>query len=79
MAKLDCLLGCHAGQLQALLPHTAPVSRQSPHRVCPLYTQAIRRRFDKRIYIPLPEEAARAHMFKIHLGDTPNSLTGGQV
>ena len=26
--------------------------------------QAIRRRFDKRIYIPLPEAPARAHMFK---------------
>ena len=37
--------------------------------------QAIRRRFDKRIYIPLPEAAARASMFKIHLGDTPNTLT----
>jgi SpoVK/Ycf46/Vps4 family AAA+-type ATPase len=36
--------------------------------------QAIRRRFDKRIYIPLPEAHARATMFKIHLGDTPNSL-----
>lgn len=37
--------------------------------------QAIRRRFDKRIYIPLPEPPARASMFKIHLGDTPNTLT----
>lgn len=37
--------------------------------------QAIRRRFDKRIYIPLPEAPARTHMFKIHLGDTPNSMT----
>ncbi|GFR49509.1 hypothetical protein Agub_g11549 [Astrephomene gubernaculifera] len=37
--------------------------------------QAIRRRFDKRIYIPLPDETARAHMFRIHLGDTPNTLT----
>eukprot|EP00216_Chloropicon_sp_CCMP2111_P002705 CAMPEP_0198240816 /NCGR_PEP_ID=MMETSP1446-20131203/5805_1 /TAXON_ID=1461542 ORGANISM="Unidentified sp, Strain CCMP2111" /NCGR_SAMPLE_ID=MMETSP1446 /ASSEMBLY_ACC=CAM_ASM_001112 /LENGTH=431 /DNA_ID=CAMNT_0043923587 /DNA_START=167 /DNA_END=1462 /DNA_ORIENTATION=- len=37
--------------------------------------QAVRRRFDKRIYIPLPEEHARATMFKIHLGDTPNNLT----
>eukprot|EP00879_Flechtneria_rotunda_P027881 GHRR01029923.1.p1 GENE.GHRR01029923.1~~GHRR01029923.1.p1 ORF type:complete len:105 (-),score=22.71 GHRR01029923.1:116-430(-) len=37
--------------------------------------QAIRRRFDKRIYIPLPEAHARANMFKIHLGDTPQSLT----
>jgi len=36
---------------------------------------AIRRRFEKRIYIPLPEEGARYTMFKIHLGDTPNQLT----
>ncbi len=27
--------------------------------------QAFRRRFDKRIYIPLPEAPARAHMFKV--------------
>jgi len=37
--------------------------------------QAVRRRFDKRIYIPLPEPHARATMFKVHLGETPNSLT----
>ncbi|KAK1441618.1 hypothetical protein QVD17_07657 [Tagetes erecta] len=37
--------------------------------------QAIRRRFDKRIYIPLPDVKARQHMFKVHLGDTPHSLT----
>jgi len=36
---------------------------------------AIRRRFEKRIYIPLPEENARTVMFKIHLGDTPSNLT----
>ncbi|XP_077376613.1 vacuolar protein sorting-associated protein 4B isoform X2 [Festucalex cinctus] len=36
---------------------------------------AIRRRFEKRIYIPLPEEHARAFMFKLNLGTTPNSLT----
>jgi len=36
---------------------------------------AIRRRFDKRIYIPLPEEGARYTMFKLHLGDTPTQLT----
>ncbi|GAB6030656.1 Vacuolar protein sorting-associated protein 4 [Chamberlinius hualienensis] len=35
---------------------------------------AIRRRFEKRIYIPLPEEHARTAVFKIHLGNTPNSL-----
>jgi len=36
---------------------------------------AIRRRFVKRIYIPLPEKDARKSMFKIHVGDTPNQLT----
>ena len=32
-------------------------------------------RFEKRIYIPLPEHHARAAMFKLHLGSTPNRLT----
>ncbi|KAK7114143.1 vacuolar protein sorting-associated protein 4-like isoform X2 [Littorina saxatilis] len=36
---------------------------------------AIRRRFEKRIYIPLPEAAARTEIFKIHLGSTPHCLT----
>lgn len=36
---------------------------------------AIRRRFEKRIYIDLPEEHARAEMFKLNLGDTPHVLT----
>jgi vacuolar protein-sorting-associated protein 4 len=36
---------------------------------------AIRRRFEKRIYIGLPEQNARKDMFKIHVGDTPNTLT----
>lgn len=36
---------------------------------------AIRRRFEKRIYIPLPEPPARAKMFQIHLGKTPHKLT----
>jgi vacuolar protein-sorting-associated protein 4 len=36
---------------------------------------AIRRRFEKRIYIPLPTAGARSAMFKIHLGDTPHGLT----
>jgi vacuolar protein-sorting-associated protein 4 len=35
---------------------------------------AIRRRFEKRVYIPLPEAEARAYMVKLHLGDTPNDL-----
>jgi vacuolar protein-sorting-associated protein 4 len=36
---------------------------------------AIRRRFEKRIYIPLPEPTARGKMFQIHLGKTPHKLT----
>lgn len=36
---------------------------------------AIRRRFEKRIYIGLPDAMARATMFKIHLGDTKTTLT----
>jgi len=39
---------------------------------------AIRRRFEKRIYIGLPEAPARATMFKIHLGTTPNDITEEQ-
>lgn len=38
---------------------------------------AIRRRFEKRIYIPLPEAPARSTMLKIHLGNTPNQLEQG--
>ncbi|CAB4253919.1 similar to Saccharomyces cerevisiae YPR173C VPS4 AAA-ATPase involved in multivesicular body (MVB) protein sorting [Maudiozyma barnettii] len=36
---------------------------------------AIRRRFEKRIYIPLPDVAARTKMFEINVGDTPCSLS----
>lgn len=36
---------------------------------------AMRRRFEKRIYISLPDAPARATMFKINLGDTPNDVT----
>lgn len=32
-------------------------------------------RFEKRIYIPLPEGPARADMFKLAIGDTPHELT----
>ncbi|KAG8133230.1 hypothetical protein E2320_011042 [Naja naja] len=31
--------------------------------------------FEKRIYIPLPEDHARASMFKLHLGTTKNTLS----
>lgn len=36
---------------------------------------AIRRRFEKRVYIPLPDAEARSRMVKLHLGDTPNDLS----
>ena len=32
-------------------------------------------RFEKRIYIPLPEVAARVTMFKLHIGSTPHELS----
>lgn len=36
---------------------------------------AIRRRFEKRIYIGLPDVQARIRMFELNVGDTPCSLT----
>ena len=36
---------------------------------------AMRRRFEKRIYIPLPDEVAREEMFRLNIGKTPNNLT----
>jgi len=36
---------------------------------------AIKRRFEKRIYIPLPGPEARRQMFQLHVGSTPNELT----
>jgi len=36
---------------------------------------AIRRRFEKRIYIDLPDEIARTYMFKMNMGKTPHSLS----
>ena len=36
---------------------------------------AMRRRFEARVYITLPDAEAREEMVKIHLGDTPNNLS----
>lgn len=36
---------------------------------------ALLRRMERRVYIPLPEEHARSTMFKIHIGNTPHNLT----
>ena len=35
---------------------------------------AVRRRFERRVYIPLPDEGARRELLRIHLGETPHSL-----
>ena len=32
-------------------------------------------RFEKRIYIPLPEASARVKMFQLHLGNTKHELS----
>lgn len=36
---------------------------------------AVRRRFERRIFIPLPDEAARLALLRIHLGDTPHNVS----
>lgn len=36
-------------------------------------------RFEKRIYIPLPEAPARTEMFKLHLGNTAHNLTDADM
>eukprot|EP00051_Salpingoeca_urceolata_P002063 m.46732 g.46732 ORF g.46732 m.46732 type:complete len:458 (-) comp11878_c0_seq1:90-1463(-) len=36
--------------------------------------QAFRRRFERKVYIPLPDIRARTVLFKIHVGSTPNTL-----
>jgi vacuolar protein-sorting-associated protein 4 len=36
---------------------------------------AIRRRFEKRIHIGLPDVAARARIFELHIGSTPHEIT----
>lgn len=39
---------------------------------------AILRRLPKKVYISLPEAAARTHMFQLNLGDTPHNLSPEQ-
>lgn len=40
---------------------------------------AIRRRFERRIYIPLPEVEARKLMFNLNLGDIPREVTDRDI
>lgn len=37
--------------------------------------EALLRRMERRVYIPLPDLRARSRMFQIHLGNTPHKLT----
>jgi len=37
--------------------------------------QAVRRRFEKRIYIGLPDHISRVGILKYHIGKTPHNLT----
>jgi vacuolar protein-sorting-associated protein 4 len=36
---------------------------------------ALLRRMERRVYIPLPDEKGREQMFKLHLGSTPHTMT----
>lgn len=40
---------------------------------------AIRRRFERRVYIPLPESTARRELFKLAIGPTPSSITDRDI
>ena len=49
-----------------------------PHIYTGELDPAMRRRFEKRVYIALPEPIARTLMFKLNLGDTPCDITDEQ-
>ena len=40
---------------------------------------AVRRRFERRVYVPLPDFAARLALLRIHFGATPHSLSEPQL
>lgn len=40
---------------------------------------AVRRRFERRVYVPLPDGPARRRLLELHLGATPHALTPAQL
>lgn len=38
------------------------------------FDEAMKRRFEKRIYVPLPDEKDRVELFKFYFGSAPNDL-----
>lgn len=88
-----CVASCAQGACLPVMPLACVAQHRafdSHHHMCLLASTLCRRvylsassrargcsRFEKRIYIPLPEPHAREAMFKIHIGDTPNTLAPG--
>lgn len=70
-------LACWCSAQQICKFGKARDSRQRLRRSCSPWQLdiAIKRRFEKRIYIPLPEVEARKRMFELQVGTTPCALT----
>ena len=76
--KVGCRISSHclpesvAVEHNVLLSATVTCCAPAQSACCCSHTSLI---ILQRIYIPLPELNARAHMFRVHLGDTPHSIT----
>lgn len=55
--------------------YQATVSIHPPSFPPRLVTDLTFNRFEKRIYIPLPDAHARRRMFELNVGNTPHGLT----
>ena len=63
----------HLAQRTLCLTVTSTVA--SRYVTAELRREQVRRRFEKRVYIPLPDTDARQRLLKIHLGGTPHKLS----